>query len=108
MDSTSLNEVAYFCADSLAACLGLSKSTEKHRELGSGSFLGRDFPSGPRPWSKSECTSEVVDMVKYEGAPRALEIKLGSLQLDVHDNSAGWRSQKLSQGGRVFSLFSHR
>eukprot|EP00913_Durusdinium_trenchii_P025373 g23820.t1 len=51
VDSTSLNEVAYFCADSL-----------------------------------------VVDMVKYEGAQRALEIKLGSLQLDVHDNSAGWRS----------------
>ena len=35
---------------------------------------------------------EVVDLVRYEGARRALEMKLGSLQLDVHDNSAGWRS----------------
>ena len=30
--------------------------------------------------------------MKYEGARRALELKLGSLQLDVHDHSAGWRS----------------
>lgn len=51
VDSTSLNEVAYLCADTL-----------------------------------------VVDLVRYEGARRALEMKLGSLQLDVHDNSAGWRS----------------
>ena len=34
----------------------------------------------------------MVDLVKYEGARRALELKLGSLQLDVHDHSAGWRS----------------
>lgn len=30
--------------------------------------------------------------MKYEGARRTLELKLGSLQLDVHDHSAGWRS----------------